>query len=115
MRAQREHRVNDRAVKVREESKLVRRIREAITRVASALAEMAGQIFDFHLAFARHWTARFRRRFINADLGVFSLADEVDFAQFCRDLKKPIEDPVMRRLLEEDLDPFEDVTKFYRC
>ena len=94
---------------------MLRRILEAITRVASALAEMTGQIFDFHLAFTRHWTARFRRRFINADLGVFSLLEELDFAQWCRDLKKPIEDPEMRRLLEEDLDPYEGVTKFYNA
>ena len=106
MRAQREHRVNDRAVKVREESKLVRRIREAITRVASALAEMAGQIFDFHLAFARHWTARFRCQFINADAGIFSLCEELDFAQWCRDLKKPI-DPELQAWREEGLDLFE--------
>ncbi len=95
---------------------MLRRILEAIRCVASVLAEMTGQIFDFHLAFTRHWTARFRRRFINADLGVFSLADEVDFVKFCRDLKKPIEDPVMRRSLEEDVDwLFEGVTKFYHC
>ncbi len=75
---------------------------------------MTGQIFDFHLALTRHWTARFRRRFINADAGVFSLSDEVDFAKFCRDLKKPIEDPVMRGLLEEDVDWLYDV-KCYRC
>jgi len=104
--------VNDRAVKVRE-SKLVRRIREAIRAIASVLAEMIGQIFDFHLAFARHWTARFRRRFINADLGVFSLADEVDFLKFCRDLKKPT-DPELQAWREWD-DPFEGVTKFYNA
>ena len=112
MRAQSEHRVNDGAVKVRKEPKLLRR-----SRVASALAEMAEQIFDFHLAFARHWTARFRRRFINADLGVFSLCEELDFAQFCRGLKKPIE-PELQAWREEDLDlfeGFEGVTKFYHC
>jgi hypothetical protein len=93
---------------------LLRRILEAITRVASVLAEMTGQIFDFHLGFARHWAARFRRLFINADLGVFSLADEVDFVKFCRDLKKPI-DPEPQAWREEDLDLFESVTKFYHC
>jgi len=67
---------------------------------------MTGQIFDFHLAFARHWAARFRRRFINADAGVFSLADEVDFLKFCRELKSPIHSgPQAWR--EEDLDLFE--------
>ncbi len=106
MRAQSEDRVN--------EPKLLRRIREAIRRVASVLAEMAGQIFDFHLAFTRHWTARFRRRFINADAGVFSLCEELDFAQFCRNLKEPI-DPEPQAWREENLDPFEGVTKFYRC
>ena len=114
MRAESQHRVNDRAVKVREEPKLLRRIREAVRRVASVLAEMTGQIFDFHLAFTRHWTARFQRRFINADLGVFSLFEELDFALWCRDLKTPIEDPAMRRLLEEDVDWLYDV-KCYRC
>ncbi len=113
MHAQREYRVNDRVLKVRKEPKLLRRIREA-TRVASILAEMTGQIFDFHLAFTRHWTARFRRRFINAELGVFSLGEELDFAQWCRDLKKPI-DPELQAGREEDFDPFEGVTKFYHC
>ena len=75
---------------------------------------MTGQIFDFYLAFARYWTARFRRQFINPEAPVFSLDDEVDFVKFCRDLKKPIEDPVMRRLLEEDVDWLFDV-KCYRC
>ncbi len=107
--------MNDRPVEVRKEPKLVRRIREATRAAASVLAEMTGQIFDFHLAFTRHWTARFRRRFINADAGVFSLADEIDFVKFCRDLKKPITDRVMRPLLEEDVDLFEGVTKFYHC
>ena len=82
MRAQSEHRASDRAVKVHKDQKLLRRILEAIRRIASVLAEMTGHIFDFHLAFKRHWTARFRRRFINADRGVFSLADELDFAQW---------------------------------
>ena len=79
-----------------------------------SLTPVIGRTLDFLLALARHWTARFRRRFINADAPVFSLADEVDFAKFCRDLKKPIEDPVMRRLLEEDIDWLFDV-KCYRC
>ncbi len=102
--------MNDRVVK---DPKLLRRILEAITRVASILAEMTGQMFDFHLAFARHWTARFRRRFINADMGVFSLADEVDFLKFCRELKKPT-DPELQAWREWN-DPFEGVTKFYNA
>ena len=85
---------------------MLRRILEAIHRLASVLAEMTGQIFDFHLAFARHWSARFRRRFINANLGVFSLADEVDFVKFCRDLTRPI-DPELQAWREENLDLFE--------
>ena len=93
---------------------MLRRIFEAIRCVANILAEMAGQIFDFHLAFARHWTARFRRRFINADVGVFSLCEELDFAQWCRDLKKPINSE-LQPWREEDLDLFEGVTKFYHC
>jgi len=83
-------------------------------RLASVLSEMANQIFDLHLAFTRHWTARFRRRFIKADAGVFSLCEELDFAQFCRGLKEPIENPEMRRLLEQDVDWLYDV-KCYRC
>ena len=96
------------------EPKLLRRIREAIRRVASALAEMTGQMFDFHLAFTRYWTARYRRRFINADLGIFTLCEELDFAQFCRDLKEPT-DPELQAWREENLDPFEGVTKFYNA
>ncbi len=112
MRAQREHRMNDRVVK---EPKLVRRIREAFHCVASVLAEMAGQIFDFHLAFTHHWTARFRRRFINADLGVFTLCEELEFGQWCRrDLKRQIE-PELQAWREEGLDLFDGVTKFYHC
>ena len=92
---------------------MLRRIREAIRRVASVLAEMATQIFDLHRAFARHWSARFRRRFINADLGVFSLPEELDFAQFCRDLKEPI-DPELQAWREEDLfEGFENGTKVF--
>ena len=105
--------MNDRPVKVRRESKLVRRIREATRAAASVLAEMAGQVFDLHLAFTRHWTARFRRRFINVDLGVFSLCEELEFRQWCRDhLNKPI-DPELQACHEEDL--FEGVTHFYHC
>ena len=92
---------------------MLRRIFETIRCVANILAEMAGQIFDFHLAFARHWTARFRRRFINPDAGVFSLADEVDFLKFCRELKKPT-DPEPQAWHEWD-DPFEGATKFYNA
>ena len=94
---------------------MLRRIREAIRRVASVLAEMNGQIFDLYLAFTRYWIARYRRRFINADLGVFTLCEELDFAMFCRKLKKPI-DPELRACHEEDLDLFEGFesgTKFY--
>ena len=114
MRVQREDRVSDRAVRVRKEPKLLKRFLATIRSDASAIAEMTGQICDFHLAFARHWTARFRRRFIKPDAPLFSLADEIDFVKFCRDLKKPITDPVMRQLLEEDVDWLWDV-KCYRC
>jgi hypothetical protein len=100
---------------VRKEPKLLRQILEAIPSVTSLLAEMATQILDFYLAFVRHWSARFRRRFIKPDLGVFSLCEEFDFAQWCRiALKNPIEDPEMRRLLEQDVDWLFDV-KCYRC
>jgi hypothetical protein len=93
---------------------MLRRILKAIRRVANILAEMTGQMFDFHLAFARHWTARFRRRFVNTDLGVFSLADEVDFAKFCRDLKKPT-DPELEvwREWNDPFEGFESGTKFF--
>ena len=43
MRAQSEHRVNDRAVKMRKEPKFLRRILEAIRRVASGLAAVIGR------------------------------------------------------------------------
>ncbi len=92
---------------------MLSRIVEVIRTFASILAEMTEQIFDFHLAFARHWTARFRRLFVNTDLGVFSLADEVDFLGFCRELKKPT-DPELQAWREWD-DPFEGVTKFYNA
>jgi hypothetical protein len=84
-----------------------------IRAVASVLAEMTGQIFDLHLAFTRYWAARFRRRFINADAGVFSLADEVDFLKFCRELKKPT-DPELEVWREENLfEGFESGTKVF--
>jgi hypothetical protein len=69
---------------------------------------------DFHVALARYLVARFKRRFTNADSPVLSFADERDFAKFCRELKRPITDPVMRRLLEEDVDWLSNV-KCYRC
>jgi hypothetical protein len=75
---------------------------------------MIGKMLDFLLGLARHLLARFRRRFVNADTAVFSFADERDFAKFCRELKKPIEDPVMQRLLEEENDWLWDV-ECYRC
>ena len=77
-----------------------------VCRLASVPAEMTRQIFDFHLVFARYWSARFRRRFISADAGVFSLGEELDFAQFCRGLKEPI-DPELQAWREENLDLFE--------
>ena len=76
---------------------------------------MNGQIFDLYLAFTRYWIARYRRRFINADAGVFSLGEELDFAQFCRGLKEPI-DPELEVWREENLDLFEGLesgTKFF--
>ena len=45
---------------------------------------------------------------------MFTLCEELDFAQFCRDLKKSI-DPELQVWCEEDLDPFEGVTKFYNA
>jgi hypothetical protein len=89
------------------ESRFLKASFETLRRVAIGLAEMTEQIFDLHLAFARHWTARFRRRFINPDLGVFSLCEELDFAQWCRrELKKPT-DPELQAWREEGLDLFE--------
>jgi hypothetical protein len=67
---------------------------------------MAGQIFDFHLGFAHHWAARFRRRFIDADAGVFNLCEEFEFRRWSRDLEKPT-DPELQAWCEEDLDLFE--------
>ncbi len=93
---------------------MLRRILETVRRVSSVLAEMATQIFDFYRAFAHHWTARFRCQFINADLGVFSLFEELDFALWCRDLQTPI-DPGLQACREEIEILFEGVTKFYHC
>ncbi len=91
---------------------MLRRILEATRNVTNVLVEMAGQIFDFHLAFMRHWTARFRRRFINADAGVFTLCEELDFLGWCKNLKTPT-DSELQAWREENL--FEGVTKFYQC
>ncbi len=71
---------------------MLRQILEAIRRLASGLTDVGGRTIGFHLALARHLVARFRRRFVDADAPVFSFADERDFAKFCRDLKRPIED-----------------------
>jgi hypothetical protein len=84
----------------------VKRFLVTIGSVASILAEMTGQIFDFHLGFAHHWAARFRRRFIDADTGVFNLCEEFEFRRWSRDLETQI-DPELQAWHEEDLDPFE--------
>ena len=85
---------------------------EAARRVASILAEITGQIFDLHLAFTRHWTARFRRRFIDADAGVFSLCEELEFLGWCKNLTTST-DSELQAWREENL--FEGVTKFYNA
>ena len=92
----------------------MKRFLATIRRVASGLATAIEPVLDLSVALARHLLARFKRRFVNADAPVFSFADEIDFARWCRNLNKPIEDPVMRRLLEEDIDWLWDV-ECYRC
>ncbi len=76
MRAQSEHRVNDRAVKVRRGPKLVRRIREAIRAVASVLAEMTGSRTEKDYV-VRPWTED----------------ENADFARFCASLDENPIDP----------------------
>ena len=89
MRAQREHRVNDRAVKVRDESKLVRRIREAIRRVASVLAAVIGSRTGKDYV-VRPWTEE----------------ENADFAEFCASIdENPIDpgfDPDSVEILSHD-------------
>lgn len=55
-----------------------------------------------------HLAARFRRRFVRADAPVFTLAQEIDFAGFCRRLGEPL-DPEIEALIDANLDIFEDV------
>ena len=44
---------------------------------------------DVAVGLVFHLTARFRRRFVRADAPVWSLADEIDYARFCRQIGKP--------------------------
>ena len=94
MRAQSEHRVNDGAVKVRKEPKLVGRIREAIRAVASVLAEMTGSRTEKDYV-VRPWTEE----------------ENADFARFCASLdENPIDpgfDPDAVEILTHD--PWYDV------
>lgn len=55
-----------------------------------------------------HLAARFRRRFVRADAPVFTLAQEIDFAGFCRRLGEPL-DPEIEALIDANLDIFEGV------
>jgi len=53
-------------------------------------------VLDLIAAVARYYGSRLRRRF-NADTRVWMLAQEIDFAVFCRQLKEPAKpDPCLR-------------------
>ena len=60
-----------------------------------------------------HLATRFRRRFLRADTPVFTLAQEIDYAGFCRLLGEPL-DPEIEKWIEAELDIFEGV-KCYRA
>ncbi len=61
---------------------------------------------------AAYYFADLRHRIFRADLPTWSLADHVEFAQFCRELREPC-DPELEALLEEDLDIFEGVDCYH--
>ena len=89
MLAPSEHRVNDQAVRVRKEPKLLRRIREAIRRLASVLADVIGSRTGKDYV-VRPWTEE----------------ENADFARFCASLdENPIDpgfDPDSVEILSHD-------------
>ena len=64
----------------------------------------------------RHLAASFRRRFVRADAPVSSLADEIDFATFCRQIGEPNSSDVEKFLATSPdaawPDPFLDLDDF---
>jgi len=95
--------VNDRAVKVREESKLVRRIREAIRRFGSVLADMIGRETERDYVL-RPWTEE----------------ENSDFEKFCASIGETPSDPEWAAAMDDgeidffNNDPFQGV-KLYRA
>ncbi len=89
MRAQSEHRVNDRAAKVREESKFVRRILEIVRHLASVLADVIGREAEKDYV-VRPWTEQ----------------ENAEFSKFCVEIDaSPIEpgfDPDSVEILSHD-------------
>ena len=71
------------------------------------------QLQDVARGLVLHLAARFRLRFLRADAPVFTLAQEIDYAGFCRRLGEPL-DPEIEEWIEADLDIFEGV-KCYRA
>ena len=63
----------------------------------TGLATVIESVLNCSVALARHLLARF----IYADAPVFSFAEEHDFAKFCRELKKPSDDPERQLLARE--------------
>ena len=69
---------------------------------------------DFAWDLVFHLAARFRLRFINADAPVSSLAEEIDFARFCRQIGEP-NSPELEAFLASTgawPDPFFDLDDF---
>ena len=69
---------------------------------------MKFRLRDVALGLILHLAARFRRRFQRPDAPVFTLAQDIDYAQFCRELKLPL-DPAIEEWIEAELDIFEGV------
>ena len=83
---------------------------------------MKFKLRDVVRGIAHHLAARFRRRF-NANAPVSSLADEIDFARFCRQIGEP-NSPEIEKFLASSSgaawpDPFFDLDDFademYEC
>ncbi len=74
---------------------------------------MTFQLRDRARGLVLHLAARFRRWFLRVDAPVFTLAEEIDYARFCRELKSPL-DPEIQAWIEAELDIFEGV-KFYNA
>ena len=75
---------------------------------------MSFKLRDYARGLVLHLVARFRRRFLRTDAPVWPLADDIDFAKFCRQLNEPREiDSELQEWLDADLDIFEGVECFH--